>query len=126
MKGNAAESAAPFDHRAVVVRVRDRDASEPAEAVDDLDGGGIDEGDAVPQNVAAGHPQQQRALSDGEFGQRTDPDEPGLVLAIAVEMPARERVERRPTLPAGRNELAFVLTDRTGRRRLLRRCELAA
>src|SRR5258705_9676012 len=62
MDGNAAEGAAPFHHRGVVMRVGDRDAGKPAEPLHDLDGGGIDERDAVPQNIAFGRAQDEPAL----------------------------------------------------------------
>jgi hypothetical protein len=56
----------------------------------------------------------------------TDPDQAGLVLLIAIEVPARERIEGGPPLAAGRNELTLVLTDRAGARRRIRRRKLAA
>src|SRR4029453_7886222 len=104
----------------------DREGGGPAEPLDDLHGAGVDERDAIPQNVAAGSAQQQRALADGEFRHRADPDQARLMLAIAVEMPAREHLERGPALPPGRNVLALVLADRTCRRRRVRGCELAS
>ena len=62
--------------------------------------------------LPVGRAQQQRALADGELRHRTDADQAGLVLPVAIEMPARERIERGPFLPAGRDELTLVLTDR--------------
>ncbi len=126
MNGNAAERTAPFHHGGVIMRVRDCDSGEPAERLDDRDRRGIDEGDAVPQYVAGGRAHEQRALADGEFGNRPDADQAGLMLLIAVEMPAPEALERGPPLAAGRNELPLVLADRAARRRLVRRRELAA
>src|SRR4029079_10390781 len=108
------------------VRMGDGDGGNAAETLHDLDRGGIDERDAVPQDVATRRAQQQRALPDGELRHRTDADQAGLVLPVAVEMSARERIERGPLLPAGRDELTLVLTDRTSGRRLMRRRELAA
>jgi hypothetical protein len=89
-------------------------------------GGGIDERDAVPQNIAFGRAQDERALADGKFRHRSDPDQAGLVLLIAIEVPARERIEGGPPLAAGWNELTLVLTDRAGTRRRIRRRKLAA
>jgi hypothetical protein len=103
-----------------------RDPGEPAERLHDRDGRGIDEGDAVPQDVARGHAHEQRALADGELGNRADPDQAGLMLLVAVEMPSREALEGGPALAAGRNELALVLADGAARRRFVRRHELAA
>jgi len=108
------------------MRVGDGDAGEPAEPLHDLDGGGIDERDAVPQNIAFSRAQDERALADGKFRHRPDPDQAGLVLLIAIEVPARERIEGGPLLAAGRNELTLVLTDRAGARRRIRRRKLAA
>src|SRR5260370_2392116 len=104
------------------MRVGDRDAGKPAEPLHDLDGGGIDERDAVPQNIALGRAQDERALADGKFRHRPNPDQAGLVLLIAIEVAARERIQGDPPLAAGRDELTLVLTHRAGARpRLLRR-----
>jgi len=108
------------------MRMGDRDGGDAAETAHDLDRGVIDERDAVPEDVAAWRAQQQRALTDGKLRHRADADQAGLVLPVAVEMPAREGIERGPLLPAGRHELTLVLADRTARRRFIRRCELAA
>src|SRR5262249_59529144 len=89
-------------------------------------GGGIDDGDAAPQNIAFGRAHAERALADGEFRHRPDPDQAGLVLLIAIEVAARERIEHGPLLAAGRNELPLVLADRAGRGRRVRRRKLAA
>src|SRR5262249_61196354 len=102
------------------------DAASPADRIPDLDGGGIDERDAVPQNIAFGRAQEERALADGKFRHRPDPDQAGLVLLIAIEVAARERFEGSPPLAAGRNELTLVLTDRARRRRRVRGRKLAA
>jgi len=92
----------------------------------DLDGGGIDERDAVPQNIAFGRAQEERALADGKFRHGPDADQAALVLLIAIEVTARERLEGGPLLAAGRNELTLVLTDRAGAWRRIRRRKLAA
>src|SRR5262249_59791599 len=118
--------AAPRPHRPVGRRVGARERGAPAERLHDLDSGGSDERDAVPQNIAFGNAQDERALADGEFRHRSDPDQAGLVLLIAIEVPALERVEGGPPLAAGRNELPLVLTDRAGRRRHVRGRKLAA
>jgi len=73
-----------------------------------------------------GRAHDERALADGKFRHRPDPDQAGLVLLIAIEVPARERIEGGPPLAAGRNELTLVLTDRAGARRRIRRRKLAA
>src|SRR5262249_40991204 len=58
----------------------------------------------------------QRALANAERRQGPDADEVGLVLAVDVEVRRGERRQGRPGLPAGRNVLPLVLTDRTLRR----------
>ena len=126
MDGGPAEGVAPLHHRGIVVRMGDRDGGDAAETSHDLNRGFIDEGDAVPEDVADRRAQQQRALADGKLRHRADADQAGLVLPVAIEMAARERIERRPFLSAGRDELTLVLADRTPRRRLIRWRELAA
>ena len=108
------------------MRVGNGDAGEAAEPLHDLGGRGIDERDAVPKDVARGSAHKQGALADGEFGNRPDPDQAGLVLLVGIEMPARERLEGGPPLATRGDELALVLADRAARRRLDRRRELAA
>src|SRR5262249_5482280 len=68
---------------------------------------------APPKARLFGRAQDERALADGKFRHRPDPDQAGLVLLIAIEVAARERFEGGPPLAAGRNELTLVLTDRT-------------
>ena len=62
----ALEAVRPFDHRRVVVRVRDRDRGEPAAAVDLRRGRVVEQRDAVPQHVALAVRDEQRALADRE------------------------------------------------------------
>jgi hypothetical protein len=66
----------------------------------------------------------QRALADGEGRLGPDPDQAGLVLAVAVEVGHRERRQRGPGLPARGHVLPLVLADRAVRRRRLARGEL--
>src|SRR5262245_38535878 len=125
MDWNAAEGVTPFHHGVVIMRVRDRDAGQAAQPLDDLAGRSIDQRDAVPQHVAGSCAHQQRALADGELRLHADADETGLVLAEAIGMPSRERIERGPSLPRGWNELPIIEADGALRRRLFRRRELA-
>src|SRR4029078_10224266 len=61
VNGSAAEGMAPLHHRGIVVRMGDGDGGNAAETLHDLDRGGIDERDAVPQEVAAPRAQQPGA-----------------------------------------------------------------
>ncbi len=102
----------PFDHRRIIMRMRDGDADEAAEPLDDGDRGLVEERDAVPQHVAFFGHHQQRALADGEGGHRADADEARLVLAESVAVAARQRLVRGPRLARGRHELARFIADR--------------
>ena len=72
MDRHAAERPAPLDHGRVVVRMRDRDALDAAHGLDQLDGGAIDQRDAVPQDIAVRGAQKLRALADAERRQGDD------------------------------------------------------
>jgi hypothetical protein len=50
------------------VRVRDRDRGNSAQSLDPIDGFGIDETNAIPQNVAKAMLNQKSTLSDRELG----------------------------------------------------------
>ena len=60
----AAEFPAPFHHGRVVVRVGQRDARQPAQRPDQRDRRRIQQGDAVPEDIARRRPHQQRPLVD--------------------------------------------------------------
>lgn len=66
--GCVMESAAPFDHCCVVVRMRDGDGLYAAETRDVVDGGLIEKADAVPENVAGICLEKKSALTDAEVG----------------------------------------------------------
>ena len=68
-----AEGVRPFHHRGVEMRMRDGDRLDAAERLDRRHGRGIERCDAIPQHVAAGGAQQQRALADGKA--RADADD---------------------------------------------------
>jgi len=80
MDRHAAERVAPLDHRGIVVRVRDRDAGDAAKGAHDLDGGVVDEADAVPQDVAVRRADQQGALGDRERRRGADADQDRIML----------------------------------------------
>src|SRR5579864_5166665 len=52
------EGVRPFDHRRIIMRVRNSDADQSAETFDDLKGRLVEQRDAVPQHVAPGGAQQ--------------------------------------------------------------------
>lgn len=54
------------------MRVRDDDGGEPAEGVNPLRGRGVEERDAVPEDVADGRGDQDAALPDAELGDGGD------------------------------------------------------
>ncbi len=120
------EGMRPFDHRSVIMRMRDRDADQPAQCLDDGDSGVVEERNAVPQHVALVGRKQQRPLPDGEHRHGADADEILFVLPEAVEMAAFERVVRRPGLTGRRHILAIFVADRAALRRLHRWRELCA
>lgn len=64
----AGKGARPEEVRGVVVRVGDGDGGEAAEGADALDGGGVEEGDAVPEDVAGGRAEEDAALADAKLG----------------------------------------------------------
>ena len=68
------ERGAPLLHRAVVMRMRNRDAAQSAEAGNQFDGGIVDQGDAIPKKIAVRRLQQQGALPDREFRDSADAD----------------------------------------------------
>src|SRR5215468_640490 len=103
------KGAAPLDHRRIEVGMRNGDRPEAAEAVDEGDGGSVDERDAVPEHIAVGRAQEERALTDGKAWLRANADEARLVLPKAVEMGHAEPVQGRPGLTGWRLELTFIL-----------------
>ncbi len=58
------ERVRPLDHRAVEVRVADRDRADPAQFADPREHVVVDVGDHVPEHVAAGDADQQGTLAD--------------------------------------------------------------
>ena len=73
----AAELVRPFDHRCVVVRVRDRDRAQAAARLDEgrhL----VEEGEAVPEHVSGRRLDEERTLADAELRLHADPGQPRL------------------------------------------------
>src|SRR5258708_3484016 len=111
-----AERPAPVYHRRVVMRVRDSDGGEAADALDKVDHHVADQADAVPQHIALPGWHQERALVDPERRRHADPDQAGFV-------PERRHVasfkafQSGPGLPAWWHVLPFLIANRTGVRR---------
>ena len=112
----AAEGPAPFHHRRVIVRVRDRDLGNPAQFLHPRDRRVVDQPDAIPQNVPPRRLDQERALADAELRLGVDRVEPGLFLLDDVLVRRPEVLERRPLLAVGIDVLPLVLADRAMRR----------
>lgn len=89
MNRHATEGAAPLQHRGVVVRVGDCDRRDAAYALREFNRGVVDQGDAVPQNVAGRRVRQDRPLADAERRGGLDGREPRHEAAelVAVRIP---------------------------------------
>ena len=125
------ERPAPLDHRAVEMRMRDRDPAEPARRLDHPHRRIVDQADAVPEQVPSrtvlrrGR-HQERPLPDRKARLRADPEQPVTLGPHRQPMPAPERLERGPPLPAPAHELALVGAHRTDLERPLARRKLHA
>src|SRR4051794_35254907 len=64
------ECSTPPKHAGVEMRMRNRDGTNPTEMINFGDGGFVDQGNTIPQHIAARRLHQQRALTDreGRFG----------------------------------------------------------
>ncbi|HMN59354.1 MAG TPA: hypothetical protein PJ988_03270 [Anaerolinea sp.] len=114
------ESAAPLDHRRVIVRVRDGDGRDAPQGFYVGEGGLVQQADAVPQHVAIGSVHQQGALPDGEARHAADAGQAGLDSADEVVVFGLERLQGGPLLALVANVLAVILTDEAARRGLRR------
>src|SRR4051812_37131955 len=114
---DVAEGRAPFQHGAVIMRVRNRDAAKRAQSGNQFHRRVIDQRDAIPEKISLRRAQQKRSLPDREFRNAADADQPRLVLPKGVVMAAAQLFERRPLLTRSRNELPRITADRAGRRR---------
>ena len=108
----------PVLHRGVVVRVRDGHGREPAQRGHDLARGLVEERHAVPEQVAPGRADQERALADGEARGGLDREQVRLGAAPTVGVARGQLREVGPALPAGGHVLPRVLADGAARRRL--------
>src|SRR5439155_1739826 len=116
------ERVAPLDHGAVEMRMRERDAADPALCPDRGDGLVIDVADAVPEDVAVRRPHKQGALPDPERRRHADSDESRLELAQLDPVLHQPKLfHRGPGLAALAHVLPLVLADGAMLRRRLAR-----
>src|SRR6188472_4112364 len=106
------ERAGVLDHRGVVVRVRDRDRGQAAALANGALDLPVEQRDAIPQHVAAGGLDEQRALLDREARLRPDPGQSGLLGAEVGAVTGAQLVEGGPALSPPADVLALVLADR--------------
>src|SRR4051794_32264909 len=97
--------------------MRNRDPRETAERFDDGDGGLVDEGDAIPEEISVRCHDQQCPLANSESWRCFNTQKVALLLAKNIGISALHGVVRRPALAACRHILTFVLTDWTRLRR---------
>src|SRR5262249_60927229 len=119
----AVEAVSPFHHRRVVVRMGDCDRPEPAARLDERRHP-LEQGQAVPEDVAARRLEEQRALADPEAGLRADARQPRLLLADVRAVRRAHVVVLDPLLSLDRYVLPLVLADRACARRLVGLLEL--
>src|SRR5689334_9253328 len=114
MNRHIAERGAPFDHRGVVVRMRDRDDDQRSVSLHGGDGGLIDERYAVPEDVPGRSADQKRALADAELRLRADADDAGFHFAKDIpEALLSHGCQGGPSLSVMTHVLALVRADWT-------------
>src|SRR5215469_18477014 len=103
----------PLYHAGVIVWVRDGDSRDPAQRAHGVDGGAVEEADAVPQDVSTGSLEEQRALTDGEARVGADPRQVGFLGHDLVVMVPAHLLERGPALAVPAHVLALIAADWT-------------
>lgn len=93
--------------------MRNGDRFYPAKRGDQRFAGGIKISDAVPQNIPLRREQQKSALIDSKFRYRPETQQPFIMLLPFIHMRRDQIVRFNPGLSAGRDVLAFILTDTT-------------
>ena len=120
----AIERLGPVVHVAVVMRVRKTDRAQSASRLDELDGGLIQQGDAVPKDVSTLRHDEKGALPDREPRHDLHLIELLVQSIDAHRMLPPQYVLARPALPSDGNILPVVLADlaklRCGAGRILR------
>src|SRR5205807_8407993 len=98
--------------------MRNSDRADPAPCFHLRDGLLVEQGDTVPEQISVARLQQQRALANGKFGFRANPEKLRCFLFNPIAMICLQLFERGPLLTIVPDKLAFVLTNRTSRGRL--------
>ena len=106
------ERAAPLNHRSVIVRVRDRDRLNAAQTIEQIDGGVVDQRDALPQDVARRRACQDCPLPDTEGRRGLDRHKSRCETAEFVAVGAAQLFQRGPGLARCGNELSLVGASR--------------
>src|SRR5450432_3096763 len=119
---------APRRHRAVEMRMGNRDRLDATQRANDLDGRVIQKDEAVPKDIACGGYDQKGPLSDRELWHRRNAKQAGSHFTKHVEAADRQRFRGDPFLTCGWNELPRILADQAifGRRRPLRMLDAAS
>ena len=125
MDRHAPKRAAPLPHRGVVVRMGDRDRCDAAQALQHIDCGVVNQGDAVPQHIAGRGLRKDCALPDTERWGRLDRRKPRREAAELVAVRAPQCLQRGPGLARSWDELPLVGADRDTHRAEPRRADIA-
>ncbi|VTM86077.1 Uncharacterised protein [Raoultella ornithinolytica] len=101
----------PILHGGVVMRMGNRDGINTAKRSYQRHRGGIEIGNAIPQNIALRRSEQKRALVNSEPGNGFKAKQGVVMLLPGVGMMADEILEGYPRLSADRDILAFIVTN---------------
>src|ERR1700680_1564902 len=123
---NVPKTAAPFDHRRVVVRMRNRDGRQASQCAHHFNGVFINQADAIPEDVLLAGLYQQGSLPDSKFWFGRNAPHAGAFLKENVAVLLLQLLEWDPLLSPQTYVLSFILTNRTGRGRIRRWRELGA
>src|SRR5581483_6396688 len=99
----------PFDHRRVVMRMRDRDRRDSTQLAYPLNSRVVNQRDAVPKHA----PRQQASLADRKLRLRVDREDAIRQVFDSVEMPAAHVFKRGPLLAVEPDVLAEVFANGT-------------
>src|SRR5262249_18995695 len=113
--GHIAECTAPLAHRRIEMWVRYGDGCHSAMSGYLFDGGIIEVGHQIPEDVALRRLQEMRSLPDAEFRCGGDGRYPWRDLSKHVCVLAVLIFQRRPLLASGIHILSVILADHAGR-----------
>ncbi len=109
-----AEGLRPVGHGGVIMRMGNGDGAEPADGADDVERRLVQQGDAIPQDVAGGRVQHEGALADADLGMADNAHQPVLDQAKAVHVAARQVQHGGPGLARSLGHIGAV-RGRSGR-----------